>query len=154
MTHDARRELPEGTWCLRLSLERQAADEPAVQFAVFSEDPRSPFRANVRTLEQLDKAEARDTGGGRGRLLACWNRVFRTISGDRVYMLTSATENALTTNEPGGQKWVATKPVRSGTAECCWCIPFEAAVGQVTQIGFDSQNRTNLADLAEKNGGA
>ena len=71
MTDDARRELPQGTWCLRVKLEPQAADEPALQFAVFSEDPRGRFKANLQTLEDLEKAEAKDIGPGRGRLLAC-----------------------------------------------------------------------------------
>ena len=154
MTDDGRRALPEGTWCLRLTLEPQAVDEPALQYAVFSEDPRARFKANLQTLEDLDKAEARDIGTGRGRLLACWNRVFRTIPGDRVYMLTTTTESALTTNELGGHKWLATKPARSGAAECCWCIPFDAVVGQVIQMSLDPRNRTDLTALAEKDGGA
>ena len=149
MTDDARRELPQGTWCLRVKLEPQAADEPALQFAVFSEDPRARFKTNLQTLEDLEKAEPRDIGTGRGRLLACWNRVFRTITGDRVYMLSTETENTLTTNERGGHKWVATKSVRSGTAECCWCIPFDAVAGQVVQVSLGSQNRTDLTALAE-----
>ena len=154
MTDVGRRELPEGTWWLRLTLEPQAVDAPALQWAVFSEDPRRRFRADLRTLEDhLKKAEATDVERGPAWLLAGWNRLFRVIPGDRVYILTSASENALTTNEHGGHKWVATKAVRSGTAQYCWCIPFDATVGQIIEVTLGTQNRATLTDLAEGDGG-
>ena len=64
--------------------------------------------------------------------------------------MAASAENALTSNEPSGHKWLATKAVRSGTAEVCWCLPLDVATGQVVQAHLDSQNRANLADLAEK----
>ena len=132
----------------------EATDEPALQFAVFAEDPRLQFKANLATLQALDKGDARDSGGGRGRLCACWSRAFRTIPGDRVYMVPRAGEIAVTTSEQGGPKWLATKWVHRGEADSCWCIPFDAEVGHVIQIALDSGNRTDLTALAEKDRGA
>jgi hypothetical protein len=154
MTVDGRRELPEGTWCVRVALEPEATDEPALQFAVFSEDPRLRFKSNLETLEALDRSEAGGSGGGRGRLCACWSRAFRTIPGDRVYMVTRAGDIAVTTSEQGGRKWLATKGVHRAEADSCWCIPFDAEVGHVVQIALDSANRTDLTALAEKDRGA
>lgn len=149
MTDDGHHELPEGTWCLRLALEPQAVDAPALQWAIFSEDPRHQFVADQRVLaDHLKKPGAPQVERGPGWLVASWNRLFRAITGDRLYILTSAPYNALTTNERGGHKWLATKAVRSGAAEVCWCIPFDVATGQVVQIRLDSENRINLSNLA------
>jgi hypothetical protein len=138
-----------------LTLEPQATDAPAVQWAIFSEDPTSRFRADLRFLEaHREPTEGAKVSAKPDYLIACWNRLFRAITGDRVYLLTSAAETAFTTNDPSGHKWVATKAVRSGTAGICWCIPFEAASGQLLQIRLDLQNRATLSDLAEKHEGA
>jgi hypothetical protein len=155
MTDDGQHELPAGTWCLRLVLGADAVDAAALQWAIFPDDPRPQFIADCRALEdRLRKPRAPQGEKGPGWLLACWNRLFRAITGDRVYIVTSTHDNALTTNERDGHKWFATKAVRVGTAEVCWCIPFDVATGQVVEIRLDAGNRTDLSNLAEDVGAA
>jgi hypothetical protein len=69
-------------------------------------------------------------------------------------MVSSTNPMAVTTNEPGGRKWVVTKPVHSGSAAYCWCIPFDAEVGRIVEIALGAQNRMSLADLAGTEAGA
>jgi hypothetical protein len=115
MTHDGPHELPQGTWCLRLTLEPQALDAPAAQWAVFAEDPKRRFTADLRVVEEhLKESGTLSDERKPGLLVAGWNRLFRLIPGDRVYLLTPSGQHGLTTNEQGGHKWVATKTVRSG----------------------------------------
>jgi hypothetical protein len=140
-------ELPEGTWCLRLTVDPLALDEAALQWTVLSEDPRRRFAVDFQNLrERL----APPSVGRKASPVACWNGLFRLVRGDRVYVLTSSSSrDGLVTNEVGGQKWMLTKAIRSGTAEYCWCVPFDVAPGQVKEISLDSRNRLSLEDLAE-----
>jgi hypothetical protein len=149
-----------------LTLEPQATSAVALQWAIFSEDPTSRFRADLRFLE-AHRQKTEDTKILTPHyLVACWNRLFRTITGDRLYLLTSAGETAFTTEvpaagsarggerEPVGRKWLTTKAVHTGADGFCWCIPFDATTEQVLDVRLDLKNRTRLADLAEKHEGA
>ena len=154
MTEDVH-ELPAGTWCLRLTLEPQAQDAAAIQWAIFSQDPLAQFIGNLQRLTEHLGAEVTDPKRREGWPAACWNGVFRSVRGDRVYILTPAPEQAaVTTNEVGGRKWAATKTVRSGPHLCSWCVPFDVAVGQIVDLSFNSENRMKLENLVVSAGGA
>jgi hypothetical protein len=52
MNDSAPPDLPEGTWRLRLRLDPEAQDAPAVQWAIFPEDPKRQFTVNLRRVEE------------------------------------------------------------------------------------------------------
>lgn len=148
-------EVPQDVWCLRLTLDPQALDAPAILWTVLAEDPKPRFVADVRRLDELRKGrpDATDGSTAGGRLRAAWDRLFRQVRGDNVHPLTPAPrQHALTTNELGGHKWLATEAFHSASGEYCWCIPFTAVHGQAVEVTLDTGNRVSLADLAGRHG--
>ena len=152
----------EQAWQLRLTLAAPALNAAAVQWAVFSEDPKIRFATDLEMMAPHHQARLAESVDAAGRiavrlrqLAATWDHLFRLVRGDRVWLLTPGPlECTCTSNEAGGRKWAATKAVRGAAVAHCWCVPFDAMPGRQAAIVFDDQNVVDLADLAGTPAGA
>ncbi len=146
---------PRDAWRLRLRLSVSSLDQPAIQYGVFSEDPRKGFSSDLKRVEHVylqKPAETEDPGKRQAlrriRLAGVWSHLFRTLRGDQVYLLVSPCSDAsLMSNAPAGAKWLVTKPVQIGGRPCCWSVPFEAAPGQEIGITLAEDNLLDLEAL-------
>jgi len=127
---------PGGMWRLGVKLEVPDLDIPAVQCAVFAEDPQNQLREKLRKTAWADRS-------------VLWDLLFRSVTGDEVYLL-GANPNVsmgLASNAPGGKKWLVTKIARKGETNYCWSIPFTTAPGQDVTIQLTTQNALRLEDV-------
>ena len=146
---------PTDAWRLRLRLSVPSLDPPAVQYGVFSQDPRKRFPADLRGVEpvyQRKLAETADPGKRQAlrriQLAAVWSHLFRELRGDQVHLLVPpCSDTALMSNAPAGAKWLVTKPVQIGGRSCCWSVPFEASPGQEIEITLAEDNLLDLEAL-------
>jgi hypothetical protein len=63
-----------------------------------------------------------------------WDFGFRDVTGNNLWLLTrrpgaSISYHGLSSNGPGGKKWVVTKTVDIHGKPVCWCIPVEVKTG-------------------------
>src|SRR6516165_3044184 len=84
---------PQDAWRLRLLLDAPSLNPPVVQYSIFSEDPVARFAADLERvkktcLEQLSKTQDPDRRQTvrRVQLAGVWNRLFRAVRGDEVYL--------------------------------------------------------------------
>lgn len=146
---------PRDVWRLRLRLSMPSLEPPAVQYGVFSEDPRKTFSSDLKRVEpvyQQKLTETEDPGQRsalrRIQLGAVWSHLFRALRGDQVYLLVSpCSDTALVSNDPAGPKWLVTKPVQIGGRPCCWSVPFGAAPGQEIEITLAEDSLLDLEAL-------
>ena len=61
---------------------------------------------------------------------------FKEVTGDEVHLSISAPGvfEGLSSNNPDGKKWLATKIVHIKGKPVCWCIPVTVKTGKVTQV--------------------
>lgn len=142
------------TWTLEQSLEMPGLNPPAVQWAIFDEDPmpafiqcldekRESLAARLNAADSRTKTIVRDA-----QIQAAWDLMFRRITADQLYLLTPAPRGTfcLTANTPSGRKWLVTKVVTIDKKAFCWCMPIETNAGETIQIVL---NQDNILDLTE-----
>ncbi len=143
-------EWPSHAWRLRLELATPSWSLPAIQYAIFSQDPVPEFKAVfsrmekswVPQLNEITDVERRKTVE-QLQLAWAWNHLFRRIPGDEVGLLTS--EDVLMCGSAAGKKWFVSKPVQIGHRRLCWSVPFEAVAGQEAAVKLTENTALDLA---------
>src|SRR5208337_5268076 len=103
-------------------------------------------RSKSFSRQQLDKAEndARKEQLRAIQMKVTWDLGFRKVTGDGLYLLTKLPGNfsatGLSSNGPGGKKWIVTKTVDIKGKPACWCIPIEVKTGKSINITFSKSN--------------
>jgi hypothetical protein len=146
---------PQDAWRLRLLLDAPSLNPPVVQYAIFSENPVARFAADLERvkktcLEQLSKTQDPDRRQTvrRIQLAGVWNRLFRAVRGDEVYLAAAGCSDlALMTNAPSGDKWLVTKAVQIDGRPFCWSVAFEAIQGREVTVKLTKDNALDLATL-------
>jgi len=146
---------PHNAWRLRLLLDVPSLNPPAVQYAIFSEDPVPRFAADLERAETACRAQLRDIHDAdrrqtvrRVQLAGVWNRLFRVIGGDQVYLaIPGCSDPALMSSAPQGNKWLVTKPVQAGGRVFCWSVPFAAVPAQEVAVNLSEHNALDLTAL-------
>ncbi len=147
-----------GFWGLELSLDMPSLTAPALQVAVFNEDPLLGFRqrlernrgthaAFVNAAPAQQKDQARHV-----QISVVWGAAFRKITGDEVYLLTPGPRGSLqlSANTPAGKKWIATKVVMINQRPCCWCLPVQTKGGQEIPLVLNGENILDLTGVYEE----
>jgi len=143
----------ERPWVIGLWLDSPDLPVPAVQWTIFDEDPVPGFKQTLirnRNIHQkmLKSAE----GEGRKRSLRSiqmsgdWDRSFKRVTGDKVYMLTGAPGHSQGYSSDGGDgdKWIVTKTVSVHGTPVCWCLHVEVHQGETIQLKLTEKNRFDL----------
>lgn len=142
-------------WRLQLHL-GMTTSLAAVQYAVFPDDARARFKAELermqprfeRLLRQREDAAERSSL----RLLqlkTVWDGLFRSVTGNHVYLLTAGLSNTVvTSNDVAAQRWVVTKAEISADRAFCWCLSFGAEAGHEVTLTLDESNSLDLVALA------
>ena len=75
-----------------------------------------------------------------------WDLGFRQVTGDKVYLLTSAPgiTHVVSSNGPAGKKWIVSKIVYLKGAPACWCIPVVVETGKEVHVTLDEKNMFDL----------
>jgi len=158
---------PPGSWGVLLNLDAPFLLPQAVQFALFSSDPVLHFTQLYH--EKLPQVQAalgfHCCGLGQGEqqrtnkafLATCWDQGFRKITGDAIYLLTSAPPDSqgsakrstgIFSSSPGGFQWLATKTiVLADQTPICWCLPLYIEPGQKTELTLSVENYLDLTTL-------
>ncbi len=158
-TPKERKKLPgladEGLWRLELSLDMPNLTAPALQVAVFNEDPLLEFmqrlernRGTRAALVNAAPTQQRDQVRGT-QISVIWDLAFRKITGDEVYLLTPAPQGSLqlSANTPAGKKGIATKVVMIDQRPCCWCLPVQTKGGKEIPLMLNGENVLDLAGV-------
>jgi hypothetical protein len=144
------------TWRLRLELDMPDLKPQAVQYTVLDKDPVSKYAAQVKKMrghfrKQLNAADvdAAKAPIRNVQMMVEWDRCFREVTGNNLWLLTrrpgkEVGENVLSSNSPGGKKWVVTKAVFVNEKPLCWCIPVELIVGEQVVIALNKDNTFDL----------
>jgi hypothetical protein len=144
---------PANTWRLRLCLDISSSRLPAIQYAIFCEEPIAKFKAVLSRMEkpwaeqlnQIDDAQKRHTVKELQRASA-WKHLFRSVPGDEVYLLIPGSSDiALMSNALAAKKWVVSMPVQIEGRRLCWSVPFEAVAGSETAINLTEDTALDLA---------
>jgi len=142
------------TWRMSLSLDSPNLKPPAVQFAVFDRDPVPGFEAAVKKYrtyhhDQIEGAEnkAKKPVARSSFMRITWDRGFRQITGDQLYLLEPDGFHGVSSNGPGGTKWIATKVATVGGKPACWCIPVQVKTGKQIQVTFTENNMLDLESV-------
>jgi hypothetical protein len=146
---------PQDAWRLRLLLDAPSLNPPVVQYAIFSENPVSRFAADLERVEKACREQLRETHDPdlrktvrRSQLASVWNRLFRAVRGDEVYLVAAGCSDlALMSNAPPGNKWLVTKAVQIGGRPFCWNVAFEAIQGREATVNLREDNSLDLATL-------
>jgi hypothetical protein len=128
---------------------------PAVQYAIFPQDPIPLFKAVLNRmekpwLEQLNKIDVEERRQTVKQLqqVGAWNHLFKDVRGDEVYLLLPAiSEIALMSTAMAGKKWVVSKAVQIGDRRLAWNLPFEAVAGQEVAVKLSKDNALDLAAI-------
>lgn len=145
-------------WNMSISLDTPNLIPPAVQWAIFDKDPVPEFVLNIqrksdRYIKELNAAEEekRKRSLRNSQIRVNWNRVFRDITGDEVYLLTSAPNVAysVASNAPEGMKWIAAKIVQIMGEPVCWCLLVEVKFDETIEVILTEENTLDLDTLYE-----
>jgi len=127
-----------------------------VQFAILAEDPVPAFAVQVERMREHDREQQKKaTGEARREQLRAvamevyWDLGFKKVTGDGLYLLTKnpgrfTSGTVMSSNGPGGKKWIVTKTVRVDGKPVCWCVPVEVARGKSIDLTFDKSNTFDL----------
>ena len=156
----------DNTWQIQPELTMPELDPEVVQYALFESDPIEEYRSSlVRNRDKLRKilGQERDSKQQRrirvAQIFAAWDRLFKSITGDEVYLLFSSkgAKNGelmrltlISSSAPGGRRWLATKTSSGNGAPRCWCIPIETVVGQRMKIELRKENLLDVAKLYDE----
>lgn len=122
---------PQAVWRLAIRLDGTGLDIPALQYALFSEDPKELLKQRMQRRP--------------GPAPILWDLLFTQVTGDDVGLLISNPNSmvGMMSNGPGGKKWLVTKVSTQGGKAYCWSIPFETdAEGEAIVL-----NKDNVMDL-------
>lgn len=150
-------------WSVRLRLHMPTLEPEVVQLAVFDTDPTETYVREIsrpRTqriieiaVEKSDRLDVRTSA--RLHMVAAWDRLFRDISGDQIYLVIggapNSTQTSIVSNSPGTRKWLVTKVRGEPDDPICWCIPFTTGEGRTASITLDETNRLDLDGLIREN---
>jgi hypothetical protein len=147
---------PKDAWRLRLELDVPRSSLPAIQYAIFAEDPIPQFRAILARMEkpwlaqlnEINDEKKRQTRKVLQRVWA-WNHLFSTVPGDEVGLLVASDRDEVTlmSNSSSGMKWVVSKPVLLEDRMLCWSIPFEAVPGSKAEITLNEETSLDLQTI-------
>ena len=56
----------------------------------------------------------------------------------------------VSSNDPGGKKWIVTKIVNINGKPVCWCIPVEVKTGEEINVTFNEKNTFDLKNIYDK----
>jgi len=136
---------------MNLSLQAPSFATPAVQWAIFDNDPVPAFKAQIQKMqwiyqEQLRGAEneAAREDTRKGWMTIQWDSGFKGIPGDCLCLLTSDNPPPIESNEPDGKKWIVTKVVMTKGKPLCWCIPVEVKYGEEIDVTLADKNVFDL----------
>ncbi|MGB2819644.1 MAG: M56 family metallopeptidase [Phycisphaerae bacterium] len=157
--HEDMERLERSAWRMTINLDTPNRVPLTVQWAVLDEDPAPGFRARAGMMQgyhrkQLERAE--DKAGKAlirsSQMRACWDSGFKQVTGDKVYLLTSAPGffHGFSSSAPGGKKWIVTKIVRINGKPVCWCIPVEVETGKEIQLTLTDDNMFDLESAFDK----
>lgn len=146
---------PNDAWRLRLLFQAASLSPPAIQYAIFSEEPIVRFLADlarVRCTCRVQLNDIHDINERRARrqiqLAGVWERLFRAVRGDEVHLaVPGCSELVLMSNAPAGKKWFVTKTVEVGARRCCWSVPFEAVAGHEAAVSLREDDALDLTTL-------
>ncbi len=154
------------TWQIRPILSMPDLDPEAAQLAVLDSDPIDSYRkALVQNRERFrQEIEAEDDPSKRSllktaQMTSAWDRLFKATTGDQVYLLVpsrSRTNESLTrtflisSNNPAGRRWLATKVVYHGNSPACWCVQVETVIGKEVQVELRGDNAIDLQRLYDQ----
>jgi len=147
------------TWQITMKLDTPNLVPPAVQFTVLDKDPVPGFGARVKGLQgyykkQLERVEdqAKRELIRSSQMEVGWDKGFKDVTGDEVHLLISAPGvfEGLSSNNPDGKKWLATKIVHIKGKPVCWCIPVTVKTGKETQVTLTENNMLDLESAFDK----
>ncbi len=154
------------TWQICPRLEMPELDPEAVQCAVFESNPVEAFREallrnserfRVETAAEKDPRHRQMTR--KAQMTSAWDLLFRTITGDQVYLLVSSrTEKSpsiarmfiISSNAAAGRKWLATKIAYRDGMPTCWCVAVDTAIGKSVDIVLGNDNVLDLQKLYDE----
>ena len=148
------KEWKQSTWRISLNLDMPDLIPPAVQWAVFDEDPLPRFKAELQRWGNLHRRRISEITDINKREMArsaqigvSWDLLFKSVTGDQVYLLTSApgTAHMISSNEPKVQIWIATKVVQVNRKPFCWSLPVETKIGTEIAVTLTKENALNVA---------
>ena len=134
---------------MALTLDTPNLVPPAVQWTILDKDPVPGFRTRVKKMQpyyrkQLEgaKDEAEKKQKRSIQMTGAWNRGFKVVTGDKVYLLTSApgVSHSIASDPPDGKKWIVTKIVWIKRKPVCWCLPIEVKTGEKLQVSLTEDN--------------
>jgi len=148
------REQWEGSvWQVSLSLNAPNLVPPAVQWSIRDKDPVPGFKARVKTMrsyyrkrlehlqDELKKERERSA-----QMRIHWDRGFKEVTGDEVYLLTWApgVSHSLSAMSPDGKKWIVTKIVPLRGKYVCWSLPIEVKAEETIEVTLTEDNLFDL----------
>ena len=141
-------------WQMTLQLDAPNLDPPVVQYAILDKDPVPGFKARVARQRSFQKRQLEMHAGDPLRVQAIrnacrtvnWNFAFRDVTGHDMYLLKSTQSGGpiMTSDAPGGKKWVVTKTVQIDGKPTCWCIPVEVKKGKEVAVTLSESNSFDL----------
>jgi AraC-like DNA-binding protein len=149
----------ERQWRIVVRLSAPDLRPEAVLLGVFRSDPVLSFRreaASPRTPQRITRLVER-FGARRSALKhaiavtrsALWDDLFSELPGDEVYLLAGQSLGGIpavvTSEDVGGDRWIATKTTGDLHDPYCWAVCFSANAGSVQEIDLDDRNRFDLA---------
>jgi hypothetical protein len=142
-------------WVVQISLDSPDIDPPAVQWTILDHDPVPEYRAMVKRMRALDEKRMKEAGSeSRARaqrsaaMSVYWNNAFKSVTGDRVHLLTPGS-HAISSDGEDGPRWIITKTVSIHGDPVCWYIPVETAKGTTVDVKLTPKNRFDLLDAFE-----
>lgn len=147
------------TWHILLNLNAPTLVPPAVQFAVFDEDPVPGFRNRVKARREYNQKsieEAKEAGKERiahsVAMRRAWDSGFEAVTGDDVSLLVSAPSifQGISSSGPDGRKWIVTKTVQIEKEPVCWYLPVDVKVGKETKVTLSEKNMFDLESAFER----
>jgi hypothetical protein len=157
-------------WAVKPELKMADLYPPAIQVAVFESDPVEKY---VLYLKEQRKIEAKfgllnvmDRDITMHAIMAtAWNRIFRDVSGDRVFLLYRSTDKPVGyLDDKGGtlrienqvlpclipstsvkeKCWLASKTTEYGGKPVCWLVPIKPRPKHTLTIALDNGNLYDL----------
>ena len=135
-------------YIIDIKLQMPGLDPPAVQMAVFYEDPVNYFDQHLR-IAKVNSYVSDPNFDPTGWMLGCWDGSFRMISGDRLYLLTMEPVR-YTSSDIGKKVWIVTKAARVGEKPVCWRIPLKVKFGKEYQVVLSKNNQFDLEGTFNK----
>jgi beta-lactamase regulating signal transducer with metallopeptidase domain len=150
-------------WRLGLELDPSGLQLQAVQYAVLDHDPVPAYLSQLKKMQKSyrQRIEEADTEAWKAQqrrvqMQISWNAGFKDVTGEDLGLL-EARQGArahvalLSSNGPGGKKWVVTKAMGTRDGQpVCWCIPVEVKKGEEVRIVLSKDNTFDLRALYDE----